>query len=139
MYTPNFSLHNTYKVWHLVMRKWDLIKQIKLLKIKTKILVILFVEKYGFKLGELNSTTGTERVKVWAGWICYRCAARLNQSYWAGWKKSYLCSLSLLMQWSLRFPFIKTSGKKFWALNIGWNFFDLHVFLGNVLKVYSLV
>ena len=33
--SPNFSLHNTYKLRHLVMRKWELIKQSKLLKIKS--------------------------------------------------------------------------------------------------------
>ena len=61
--TPNFSLHNTYKIWHLVIRKWELIKQSKLLKIKSKILSNFFNEKYGLKLGEFNNTTGTERVK----------------------------------------------------------------------------
>ena len=61
--TPNFSLHNTYKIRHLVVRKWELIKQSKLLKIKIKILSSLFNEKYGLKLGELQNTTGTERVK----------------------------------------------------------------------------
>ena len=34
--SSNFSLHKTYKVRHLVMRKWELIKQSKLLKIKSK-------------------------------------------------------------------------------------------------------
>ena len=45
------------------MRKWELIKQSKLLKIKCKILSNLFNEKYGFNLGEFNNTTSTERVK----------------------------------------------------------------------------
>ena len=40
-----------------------LIKQNKLLKIKSKTLSNLFNEKYGLKLGEFNNTTGTERVK----------------------------------------------------------------------------
>ena len=44
------------------MRKCELIKQSKLLRIKNKILSNLFIEKYGFKLGEFNDTTGTERV-----------------------------------------------------------------------------
>ena len=45
------------------MRNRELIKQSKLLKIKSKILSNLFNEKYGLNLGELNNTTGTERVK----------------------------------------------------------------------------
>ena len=45
------------------MRKCRLIKQSKLLKIKSKILSNLFNKKYGLKLGEFN-TTGTERVKI---------------------------------------------------------------------------
>ena len=60
--TPNFSLHNTYKIRHLVMRNWEMIKQSKLLKIISKIPTNLFNEKYGLKLGEFNNTTGTERV-----------------------------------------------------------------------------
>ena len=63
--TPNFSLYNTYKIWHLVMRKWELIKQSQILKIKSQILSNLFNEKYGLRLGEFKNTTGTERVKVW--------------------------------------------------------------------------
>ena len=55
--TLNFSLHNTYKIRHLVIRKWELIKQSKLLKIKNKILSNLFNEKYELKLGEFNNTT----------------------------------------------------------------------------------
>ena len=35
----------------------------KLLNVKSKILSNFFNEKYGLKLGEFNSTTGTERVK----------------------------------------------------------------------------
>ena len=62
--TTNFSLYNTYKIRHLVMRKWDLIKQSQLLKIKSQILSNLFNEKYGLRLGEFKSTTGTERVKT---------------------------------------------------------------------------
>ena len=46
------------------MRKWELIKQNKLLKIKSKILSNLFNEKYGLKLWEFNNTTGTERVNI---------------------------------------------------------------------------
>ena len=61
--TTNFSLYNTYKIWHLVMRKWELIKQSKLLKIKSQIISNLFNEKYGLRLGEFKNTTGTERVK----------------------------------------------------------------------------
>ena len=45
------------------MRKWELIKQSKLLTIKSKILSNFFNEKYGLMLGEFNNTTGTERVK----------------------------------------------------------------------------
>ena len=45
------------------MRKWELIKQSKLLKIKGKILSNLISEKYGLKLEERNNKTGTERVK----------------------------------------------------------------------------
>ena len=46
------------------MRKWELIKQSKLLQIKSQILSNLFNEKYGLKLGEFNNTTGTEKVNV---------------------------------------------------------------------------
>ena len=45
------------------MRKWELIKQSKLLKIKSKILSNLLNERYGLKLGEFNNPTGTERIK----------------------------------------------------------------------------
>ena len=45
------------------MRKWELIKQSQLLKIKSQILSNLLNEKYGLKLGEFKNTTGTERVK----------------------------------------------------------------------------
>ena len=62
--TANFSLYNTHKIWHLVMRKWELIKQSRLLKIKSQILSNLFNEKYGLRLGEFKNTTGTERVKT---------------------------------------------------------------------------
>ena len=41
-----------------------LIKQSNKLKIKYKILPNLFNEMYGLKLGEFDSTTGTERVKL---------------------------------------------------------------------------
>ena len=70
--TPNFSLHNTYKTILLVMRKWELIKQSKPLKIKSKTLSNLFNEKYELKLGEFNNAIGTERVKalVYSAW-CY--------------------------------------------------------------------
>ena len=46
------------------MRKWELIKQSKLLKIKSKILSNFFIEKYGLKLREFNNITGTERVII---------------------------------------------------------------------------
>ena len=59
--TPNFSLHNTYKIRRLVMRKMRIIKQSKLLKIKSKILSDLFNEKPSLKLGKLNNTTGSDR------------------------------------------------------------------------------
>ena len=39
-----------------------MIKQSKLLKIKSQILSNLFNEKYGLRLGEFKNTTGTERV-----------------------------------------------------------------------------
>ena len=61
--TPNFSLQNTYQIRHLVMKKWELIKESKLLKIKSKILSNLFNKKYGLNLGDFNNTTGTEWVK----------------------------------------------------------------------------
>ena len=51
---PISPLHNTYKIRHLVIRKWELIKQNKLLKIKNKILSNLFNEKYELNLGEFN-------------------------------------------------------------------------------------
>ena len=38
------------------MRKYGLIKQSKLLKIKSKILSNLFNEKHGLKLGDFNNT-----------------------------------------------------------------------------------
>ena len=60
--TPNFFLHIIYKIRHLVIRKWDLIKHSKLLKIKSKTLSNLFNEKYRLKLDEFNNTTETERV-----------------------------------------------------------------------------
>ena len=44
------------------MRKWELIKQSPLLKIKSQILSDLFNEKYGLRLGEFKNTTGAERV-----------------------------------------------------------------------------
>ena len=54
-----------------------MIKQSKLLKIKSKILSNLFIEKYTLKLGEFHNTTGTRRVKVrlfistsWS-WHCF--------------------------------------------------------------------
>ena len=65
--TTNFSLYNTYKIRHLVMRKWELIKQSQLLKIKTQILSSLFNYMYGLRLGEFKNTTGTERVKARVG------------------------------------------------------------------------
>ena len=52
--TPNFSLHYAYKISHLVMRKCELIKQSKLLRIKDKILSNLFDKKCGLKLEELQ-------------------------------------------------------------------------------------
>ena len=57
------------------MRKWELIKQSQLLKIKSQILSNLFNEKYGLRLGEFKNTTGTERVKAW---FSYACAAKLK-------------------------------------------------------------
>ena len=45
------------------MRKWELIKQSKPLKIKNKILSNLFNETYGLKFGEFHNKTGTKRVK----------------------------------------------------------------------------
>ena len=36
------------------MRKWELIKQSKLLKVNSEILSNLFNEKYGLQLGEFN-------------------------------------------------------------------------------------
>ena len=48
--TPNFSLHNKYKIRHLVMRKWELIKQSKLQKTKIEFLSNAFNKKYGFKV-----------------------------------------------------------------------------------------
>ena len=45
------------------MRKWELIIQSKLLKIKIKIPSNLFQEKNALKLGEFHNTTGTERIK----------------------------------------------------------------------------
>ena len=59
------SLHNTYKIRHLVMRKCGLIKQSKLLKMKSKLLSNLFNEKYGLKLENLTiQLHGTERVNI---------------------------------------------------------------------------
>ena len=48
------------------MRKRELVKQSKFLKIKSKIVSNLFNEKYGLKyqLGEFKNTTGTERVNT---------------------------------------------------------------------------
>ena len=60
----NFSLHNTYKTGHLVMRNWELIKQSKQLKIKSKILLNLFNEKYGHKFGEFNNWLGLKGLNV---------------------------------------------------------------------------
>ena len=45
--TANFSLYNTYKIWHLVMRKWELIKQSQLLKIKVKFSQICSMKSMG--------------------------------------------------------------------------------------------
>ena len=46
------------------MRKWELIKQSKLLKINSKFPANLFNEKYGLELEEFNHTTGTERINI---------------------------------------------------------------------------
>ena len=46
------------------MKKWKLIEQNKLMRIKRKIISNLFDETYGLKLGEINNTAGTERIKV---------------------------------------------------------------------------
>ena len=46
------------------MRKWELIKQSQLLKIKSQLLSNLFNEKYGLRLGEFKNTTGTERLNA---------------------------------------------------------------------------
>ena len=46
-----------------------MIKQSKLLKIKSRILSDLFKEKYGLKLGEFNNTTESERVNT--HWLFY--------------------------------------------------------------------
>ena len=48
----------------MVMRQCELIKESKLLKIKSKILSNLFSEKYGLNLEEFNNTAGTERVNI---------------------------------------------------------------------------
>ena len=61
------SIYNSYKISHFVMRKWELIKQSQLLKIKSQILSNLFNEKYGLRLGEFKNTTGTERGKIPGG------------------------------------------------------------------------
>ena len=44
-----------------------MIIQSQLLKTKSQILSNLFNEKYGLRLGEFENTTGTERVKNYAG------------------------------------------------------------------------
>ena len=68
------------------MRKWELIKQSQLLKIKSQILSNLFNEKYGLRLGEFKNTTGTERVKfsdhdlVW-NFSCSQASRTLGQSF----------------------------------------------------------
>ena len=77
--TPNFSWHNTYKIRHLVMRKWQLIKQSKLPKINSKILSNLFNEKYELKLGEFKNTTGTEMVKDWPVYPHYCLFLRVRE------------------------------------------------------------
>ena len=46
------------------MRKWELIKQNNLMEFKSKILSNLLNENNGLKLGEVNNTTATERVKM---------------------------------------------------------------------------
>ena len=59
------ELEITTAVWAKMsqyLTKWELIKQSKLLKIKSKFFLNLFNEKYGLKLGEFNNTTGNERV-----------------------------------------------------------------------------
>ena len=45
------------------MRKWELIKNSKQLKIKIEILLNFFNEKYKLNLVEFHNATGTERVK----------------------------------------------------------------------------
>ena len=57
---PYITHTNKDMIFFLVMRKGELIKQRKHQKIKSKILSNLFNEKYGFKLGEFNNTTGFE-------------------------------------------------------------------------------
>ena len=95
--TPNFSLHKTYKIKHLVIRNCELIKQRKLVRIKRKILSNLFNEKYRLKLGEFNNTTGTERANHTTlrrpGKRCRQTLSSLNDfgflsknvPYWALW------------------------------------------------------
>ena len=60
------------------MRKWELIKQSQLLKIKSQILSNLFNEKYGLRLGEFNNTTGTERVNIASYVIAFLTALKLD-------------------------------------------------------------
>ena len=60
------------------MRKWELIKQSQLLKIKSQILSNLFNEKYGLRLGEFNNTTGTERVNLDLELLCSPLGSKFN-------------------------------------------------------------
>ena len=56
------------------MRNYKLIKESKLLKIKSKILSNLLDEKYGHMLGEFNNITGAERVNfVISHWLNSPC------------------------------------------------------------------
>ena len=86
---PNFASHNTYKKRSLVMRKWDLIKQSKLLKIKSKILLNWFNEKYGLKLGEFNNTTGTERINKFLRWKWINLTCKLPRGPFQGQPRSF--------------------------------------------------
>ena len=98
---PNFSWHNTYKIRHLVVRKWELIKQSKLLKTNSKILSDLFNEKYGLKLGEFNNTTGRERVK----------GMNIN-NLWSDVKQTQIAEVVGLLQQSV-FKFVSKWAERF--------------------------
>ena len=92
------------------MRKWELIKQSQILKIKSQILSNLFNEKYGLRLWELKNTTGTELVPELSTQSpnhYKQYATHLNLEGWINYfYKNILCEIS---SWAWKFKIASSS------------------------------